>query len=777
MEARGSMPIGNGRLGATIFGGAQEVFNINEDSIWSGPIQDRTPPRALAALPIAREMLLAGNMTSGREFIYREMNHPDKSQRAYSYFGVLSIDFGHDKSDMENYVRWLDTREGISGVEYDINGIHYTDWEGQARQTNEALPSREYIASYPAGILTGRFTASEPGALGLNATFTRSAGILNNTATTINGQNYLTLQGSSGQPASQNPILFTGQASFVSKDGTFDSDSSTLSVTGATTIEFFFDAETNYRYSSEAEIEAEVNRKLRNALCKGYSKIKKEAVDDATSLLDRASVDLGKSPDGLANLPTDERLLKARNNFNDVELATLGWNYGRHLLVASSRGTDAVDMPANLIGIWNNKTSAAWGGKYTININTEMNYWPAGQTNLIETQEPLFDLIKVAQPRGQKLAEDMYGCDGTVFHHNLDLWGDPATTDNYTSSSLWPMGAAWLSQHMIDHYLFTGDEKFLADTAFPFLADVAKFYECYTFEWKGYKITGPSLSPENSFVVPAGWDVAGSNEAVDIGVAMDDQLMYDVVTSLLEAADVLDLPETHPDVKAALEFLPLIRPPQIGSLGQILEWKQEYTEKAKGHKHLSPLYALHPGSQFAPLKNATLSKAAEVLLDRRRAGGAGGTGWSRTWMINQYTRLFRGADAWEQVKLWFAKFPTQGMWNTDNGAGFQIDGNFGFTSGITEMILQSHAGVIHILPALPASAVPDGNARGLLARGAFEVDITWKSGNLEQAVVTPKKGGVLKLRVANGVPVLVNGNEYNGELEATKGHSYTITLA
>ncbi|KAF9870677.1 alpha-l-fucosidase [Colletotrichum karsti] len=757
---QGALPIGNGRLGGTVWGGANETLTINENSIWSGPIQDRTPPNALAALPVARELFLSGKITEGGELVLREMTPAEKSERQFGYFGNLDLDFGHS-GDLENYVRWLDTRQGNSGLSYSYDGVNYT---------------REFIASYPAGVLAARFSSSEDGSLSLKASFSRLANILVNVGSTAGGVNSITMMGSSGQPLDENPILFTGQARFVAPGAELKADGPVLSITGATTIDVFFDAETNYRFSSQEEWEAEIDRKLDAAVGKGYSDLRDEALKDSSSLLERASLDLGKSPNGLASLPTDERVALARNDSSDIELSTLAWNLGRHMLVGASRNTEAgVDMPANLQGIWNNKTTAAWGGKYTININTEMNYWSAGPTNLIETQEPLFDLMKVANPRGKQMAKDMYGCDGTMFHHNLDLWGDPGATDNYTSSTMWPMGAAWLVQHMVDHYRFTGDKKFLADVAYPYLINVATFYECYTFEHEGYRITGPSLSPENTFVVPTNFSVAGRAEPMDVDIPMDNQLMYDVFSAIIEAAGVLDIPDTDSDLKKAKEFIPFIKPAQIGSQGQILEWRYEYKEKAPSHRHISPLYALHPGKEFSPLVNETLSKAAEVLLDRRRDSGSGTTGWSRTWMINMYARAFRGADAWEQVKGWFATFPTANLWNTDKGSTFQIDGNFGFTSGITEMLLQSHADVVHILPALPAEAVPTGKAEGFVARGNFVVDIEWVDGAFKEAKVVSRIGGQLKLRVADGESILVDGKEYTDGVETSEGQILIVT--
>lgn len=524
-------------------------------------------------------------------------------------------------------------------------------------------------------------------------------------------------------------------------------------------------------------MEAEIDEKLTIAVDQGFDQVKEEALADSSALLERASIDLGKSPDGLGDLPTDQRVSNAREDTRDVQLSTLVWNYGRHMLVAASRNTEAdIDMPANLQGVWNNATTAAWGGKYTININTEMNYWPAALTNIIETQEPLFDLLEVAQPHGQELAKRLYGCNGTVLHHNLDVWGDPAPTDNNAASTMWPMGAAWLVQHMMDHYRFTGDEDFLANTAYPYLVDVATFYDCYAFEWEGWRVAGPSLSPENSFVVPDEMSDAGEVEPMDIAIEMDNQLMRDVMASLLEAADILGISDTDKDVAAAKKFLPLIREPQVGSQGQILEWREEYEEDEPAHRHLSPLYGLHPSSQISPSVNDTIGQAAKVLLDQRVEAGSGSTGWSRTWMINLYARLYSGSDAWEHVNAWFATFPTGNLWNTDNGSGFQIDGNWGFTSGITEMLLQSHAGFVHILPALPKDAVPDGSAKGLLGRGGFEVDIEWEAGLFKSAMVTSKLGSELRLRVQDGCDFLANDELYKDPILTTKGEKVLIRL-
>lgn len=510
----------------------------------------------------------------------------------------------------------------------------------------------------------------------------------------------------------------------------------------------------------------------------GYTKVRAAAIKDNTALIGRVSLNLGSS--GTAgNNPIPTRITNYKTDAaRDPQLATLMFNFGRHLLVASSRDTgNSQSLAANLQGIWNEDYDPPWQSKYTININIEMNYWPAEVTNLQETHNALFDLINIARTRGTDMATEMYGCTngGFMLHHNIDLWGDAAPTDYGTPYMMWPMGGAWLSLHLMDHYRFTGDKAFLKNRAWPVLQSAANFYYCYLFEHDGYYSTGPSLSPENKFIVPPDMETAGATEAIDISPTMDDSILYELFNAVITTCNVLGI--TGSDLTNAQDYLAKIKPPQIGSKGQILEWRNEYVEASPGHRHMSPVFGLFPGSQMTPLENSTLADAAKVLVDTRMSDGSGSTGWSRTWVINLYARLFSGDTAWSNVVTFLQTFPSDNLWNTDTGPGtaMQIDGNFGFVSGIAEILLQSHK-VVHLLPALP-TAVPEGSVKGLVARGNFVVDITWYGNVLTKATITSKIGGTLAIRLQDGREFTVDGATYSKPIMARAGAIYTVRPA
>ena len=706
-----ALPFGNGRLGGMLFGKVvNETIQLNEDSIWYGGEKTCNNQDSLKYINEIRRLLFEGKPDDAVYLSRMALYSTPKYFNPYLPLCNINIYNKNQCEKVDYYKRQLDIENAVTLVNYTIDGVTF---------------SRETFSSFEDNVIIVRITADKKSSLTFSTCLTRRP--YDGETFALSGDSVV-LNGECGKDG----VSFSCMLNCLNDGGTVKTIGDYISVENADSVTLIFAANSTYRVDNPLQ---ECKNQIEKARAFSYHQLKLRHISKYQSLFNSVQFELYSDED-LSYLPTNERLDRLKNGKEDIGLTCLYFQFGRYLLISSSMPNC---LPANLQGIWNASFTPAWESKYTININLQMNYWLAEICNLSQCHTPLFDLIDRMVINGRKTARDVYGCKGWVAHHNTNIWGQTSIEGILDSSPIWPMGGAWLSLHMWEHFAYNCDIEFLKSRAYPVMKEAAEFFIDYMVEDKsGNLVCGPSLSPENTYILPN-----GKTGCLCMGATMDTQIVEMLFRKCIEASIILDIDNDFRQL--LINTKQKFNPNRIGKYGQLMEWSEDYDEEEVGHRHISHMFALYPGDAITE-NTPQILNAARTSIERRLENGGGHTGWSCAWIINMFARLKDGNKANEYINKLLTNSTYPNM--LDAHPPFQIDGNFGATAGIAEMLVQSHNNYVELLPALPKQWA-NGKIIGLRARGGYTVDLQWENGILTNYDIKSQQGKIDKVLYCN----------------------------